>query len=80
LPRDPREISPTDLVQAKYEIVPYVDITGMKADLIAWCGDRSRVTAGRLVHGPEDMADRPAWWRALRPRLRIRPASWRRAD
>jgi hypothetical protein len=52
LPRDPREISPTDLLQAKYEIVPYVDITGMKADLIAWCGDRSRATAGRLVHGP----------------------------
>jgi hypothetical protein len=28
----------------------------------------------------EDMADRPAWCRALRPRLRIRPASRRRAD
>jgi TIR domain len=52
LPRDPREISPTDLLQAKYEIVPYVDITGMKADLIAWCGDSSRALAGRLVHGP----------------------------
>lgn len=52
LPSDPREISPTDLLQAKYEIVPYVDITGMKSDLIAWCGNRSRATAGRLVHGP----------------------------
>jgi hypothetical protein len=37
LPRDPREISPTDLLQAKYGIVPYVDVTGMKANLIAWC-------------------------------------------
>jgi hypothetical protein len=24
----------------------------MKSDLIAWCSDRSRTTAGRLVHGP----------------------------
>ena len=31
--------------------MPYVDSTGMKADLIAWCGNRSRTTAGRLVHG-----------------------------
>jgi hypothetical protein len=52
LPRDPRQISPTDLLQAKSAIVPYVDITGMKADLIAWCGETSRATAGRLVHGP----------------------------
>jgi tetratricopeptide (TPR) repeat protein len=52
LPRDPREISPTDLLQAKYEIVPYVDTTGMKADLIDWCREGSRATAGRLVHGP----------------------------
>ena len=51
LPRDPSDISPTDLLQAKYEIVPYVDNTGMKADLIAWCGNGSRATAGRLVHG-----------------------------
>ncbi len=48
LPRNAREISPTDLLQARYEIVPYVDITGMKSDLIAWCGNRSRATAGRL--------------------------------
>src|SRR5215831_13932907 len=49
LPRDPRQICPTDLLQAKYEIVPFVDITVMKADLIAWCGDRSRATAGCTV-------------------------------
>jgi tetratricopeptide (TPR) repeat protein len=51
LARDPREISPTDLLQAKYAVVPYVDVTGMKADLMAWCRDVSRATAGRLVHG-----------------------------
>jgi len=33
-------------------MVPYVDVTGMKADLIAWCRDGARATAGRLVHGP----------------------------
>jgi hypothetical protein len=52
LPRDPREISPTDLLQAKYEIVPYIDVTGTKADLIAWCGNNSRALGGRLIHGP----------------------------
>src|SRR5262249_26083969 len=45
LSRDPREISPTDLLQARYEIVPYVDITGTKADLLAWCRNGSRATA-----------------------------------
>jgi hypothetical protein len=43
---------PNRSTAAKYESVPYVDITGTKADLIAWCGNRSRATAGRLVHGP----------------------------
>jgi hypothetical protein len=52
LPRDLRQISPTDLLLAKYASVPYVDVMGAKADLIAWCGDGSRATAGRLVHGP----------------------------
>jgi tetratricopeptide (TPR) repeat protein len=52
LPRLPREISPTDLLQPKFEVVPYADITGMRGDLIAWCRDGSRATAGRLVHGP----------------------------
>jgi hypothetical protein len=52
LARDPRDILPTDLLQAKYAVVPYVDVTGMKADLLAWCRDGARATAGRLVHGP----------------------------
>ena len=51
-PGDVRDIGPTDLLQARYEVVPYVDVAGMKADLIAWCQDRTRTTAGRLVHGP----------------------------
>jgi hypothetical protein len=52
LPRDALEISPTDLLQAKYQVVPYVDITGMKVDLLAWCRSGLRSTAGRLLHGP----------------------------
>jgi tetratricopeptide (TPR) repeat protein len=52
LARDPHDISPTNLLQAKYAIVPYVDVTGIKADLLAWCRDGARTTAGRLVHGP----------------------------
>jgi hypothetical protein len=51
LPRDVREISPTDLLQASYAVVPYVDVAGMQADLVAWCRGASN-TAGRLVHGP----------------------------
>jgi tetratricopeptide (TPR) repeat protein len=52
LPRDPREISPTELLQARHAVVPYADVTGMKADLLAWCRNGARTTAGRLVHGP----------------------------
>jgi len=40
----------------------------------------SDADALRNVQRAEDMADRPAWFRALRPRLRIRLATWRRAD
>ena len=52
LPCDLREISPTELLQAKYEVVDYLDTTGMKADFAAWCADQSRPTAARLLHGP----------------------------
>jgi len=51
LPANPQDIAPTDLLQAKYAVVPYVDVTGMKADLVAWCRDGARAQAGRLVHG-----------------------------
>ena len=52
LARDPREVSPTDLLQAKYELVDYIDVAGTRAALRDWCGDATRATAGRLVHGP----------------------------
>ena len=52
LPRDPREISPSELLQAKYAVVPYADVTGMAAELLDWCTDDPRPTAGRLIHGP----------------------------
>ena len=48
---DPREISPTELLQAKFGVVPYRDVTGMAVDLLGWCIDGSRQIAGRLVHG-----------------------------
>jgi hypothetical protein len=52
LPRDRREISPVELLQARSAVVPYADVTGMKAGLDAWCRDGARATGGRLVHGP----------------------------
>jgi tetratricopeptide (TPR) repeat protein len=52
LARDPREILPTELLQARSAVVPYADVTGMKADLLAWCRDGAHATASRLVHGP----------------------------
>ena len=52
LARDPQEISPTQLLQAKFGVVDYLDVTGIKASLLAWCLGGSRNTAGRLVHGP----------------------------
>ena len=52
LARDPQEISPTQLLQAKFAVVDYVDVTGIKDRLLAWCVGGSWKTAGRLVHGP----------------------------
>ena len=49
---DARDISPVQLLQASYGVVPYADVNGMKAALLSWCADPSRATAGRLVHGP----------------------------
>jgi len=51
LPRDPREVSPSQLLQAKFEVVGYMNATGVRQDLIEWCAD-SPGTAGCLVHGP----------------------------
>ena len=52
LPRDLREIAPSELLQAKYAVVPYADVTGMAAELENWCIAFARATAGRLIHGP----------------------------
>jgi hypothetical protein len=51
LARDRREVGPTDLLQAKYGVVSYVDATGARAELVSWCRNASRTTAGCLVHG-----------------------------
>jgi len=51
-PRDLREVSPTELLQAKFEVVGYIDVTGIRGDLINWCTDNSRRTAGCLIHAP----------------------------
>jgi tetratricopeptide (TPR) repeat protein len=45
------ETSPSELLQARYGIVPYTDATGAKAELLAWLAG-ARPAAGRLVHGP----------------------------
>ena len=52
LPPDQTKISPTMLLQAKYEVVAFSDATGSCADMFAWCADRQRAAAGRLIHGP----------------------------
>jgi tetratricopeptide (TPR) repeat protein len=53
LARDPREVSPTQLLQAKFAVVGYRDVTGLRTDLIGWCAATgSRTTAGRVIHGP----------------------------
>ena len=48
----PARDRPTELLQAKYAVVPYADVTGMAAELEAWCTELPRPTAGRLIHGP----------------------------
>jgi tetratricopeptide (TPR) repeat protein len=52
LARDPREIGPTELLQAKFGVVGYIDATGIRAQRIDWCAGNARPTAGRLIHGP----------------------------
>ena len=47
-----REISPSELLQAKFETVAYIDATGRLEDMLAWCRTKERATAGRLLHGP----------------------------
>ena len=49
--RLPDKFGPVMLLQAKYGIVPYVDVTGAAAELVAWCVADPRPATGRLVHG-----------------------------
>ncbi|MFM9941237.1 MAG: tetratricopeptide repeat protein [Hyphomicrobiaceae bacterium] len=51
LAHDPGDMSPTELLQAKYEVVPFIDVNDTKAECQAWCTNAARLTAGRLVHG-----------------------------
>ena len=46
------EILPSELLQAKYAVVPFQDSTGSKAECLAWCLDAGRLVAGRLYYGP----------------------------
>ncbi len=52
---DPREILPSELLQAKYAAVPFQDSAGAKAECLAWCEDAALPAAGRLYHGPGGM-------------------------
>lgn len=52
LDRDASDLGPSELLQAKHEAVPYIDATGLAEDMLAWCRDGARATAGRLLHGP----------------------------
>ncbi|MEM9764503.1 MAG: tetratricopeptide repeat protein, partial [Pseudomonadota bacterium] len=57
-PDDIAELTPSALLQARYEIVPYVDATGLLADTLAWSrgtqeyAEAPKVSAGRILHGP----------------------------
>jgi hypothetical protein len=71
-PRDVAELTPSALLQARYEIVPYVDATGLLADMLAWCrgegeyAERPRASAGRLLHGPGGLGKTRAMIEAAR--------------
>jgi tetratricopeptide (TPR) repeat protein len=46
------EILPSELLQAKFAAVPFLDATGAKAECLDWCLDAGQPIAGRLYHGP----------------------------
>ncbi len=51
LAADARRILPSQLLQARHAVTPYIDATGAKADCVAWSLSGERA-AGRLIHGP----------------------------
>jgi len=52
LPADVFDISPSQLLQARYEQIGYLDATGQRAALLDWALHHPRRAAGRLFHGP----------------------------
>ncbi len=52
LNRNRAEILPSELLQAKYAVVPFQDATGAKAECLDWCSGAGQPIAGRLYHGP----------------------------
>jgi hypothetical protein len=51
LDRDSADLGPAELLQARHEAMPYIDANGLAEDMLAWCRDGTRATAGRLIHG-----------------------------
>ena len=78
-PSDIAELTPSALLQARYEIVPYVDATGMLAEMLDWChatgayGERPRTSAGRLFFGPGGLGKTRLMIEAVR---RLRDEGW----
>jgi tetratricopeptide (TPR) repeat protein len=52
LDRDPADFGPSELLQARYGITPFVDPNGAREEFLAWCVNPARTAAGRLVHAP----------------------------
>jgi tetratricopeptide (TPR) repeat protein len=50
LPADLSSVGPSDLLQARYNVVEYDDATGMRQRVVEWCLS-NRATAGCLIHG-----------------------------
>jgi TIR domain len=49
---DPANLAPSELLQARREIVPFIDAPlQLAAEMARWCTDAGRATAGRLIHG-----------------------------
>lgn len=51
LSRAAEDLGPSDLLQARHEAVDYIRGTGHLEEVLAWCRDPARRTAGRLIHG-----------------------------
>jgi tetratricopeptide (TPR) repeat protein len=52
LPRNPRDIGPSELLQAPYEVVGYIDVSDVQTRFFEWGTQPGRAAAGRLIYGP----------------------------